>query len=334
MDIRINTREEMAGQRLMLGFDGIELNQDLKHIIGDIKAGGIILFRRNIKSPEQVASLCRECQAYAASLGIPPLFIAVDQEGGVVARFQEPFTLFKGNPFIESVPDAENFASITADELKSAGINMNLAPVLDCVPEGVDSIMKDRVFKGDPQKVSTLGRQVIQTFQGKGIMAVAKHFPGIGRTVKDSHFHLPVLDIDLETLKRSDLLPFMEAKNEGVSGIMLSHILYPLLDKNWPASLSPFIVSELLRNQMGYEGIVMTDDLDMKAIEHDMHYCIRQILISDVDMILICHKGPNIDIAFHEIIKRLDQDESLYLKGKKSIERILKAKKNYLGQGG
>ncbi|WP_291461444.1 beta-N-acetylhexosaminidase [Desulfobacula sp.] len=330
MDRGIISQKEMAGQRLMLGFDGIELNGDLKHIIGDIKACGIILFKRNIETPEQVASLCEACRDYAKSCGIPPLFIAVDQEGGVVARLKEPFTVFKGNPYIESVRDAGNFASITADELKQAGINMNFAPVLDIAPVGKDSIMKDRVFKGKAENVSTLGMEVIHTLQEKGIMAVAKHFPGIGRTIKDSHFHLPVLDIDLETLRQSDLVPFVDAKDEGVAGIMLSHILYPQLDSQWQASLSPFIVNELLRNQMGYDGLVMTDDLDMKAIEHDMNTCIRQILKSGIDMALICHKGPDIDLAYHEIIRLLNGEENLYKMGKESLERILRVKKKYL----
>ncbi len=330
MDNQTTTWEEMAGQRLILGFNGTEFNAELKHIIGDIKAGGIVLFRRNIESPEQVASLCRDCQAYAVSCNIPPLIISVDQEGGTVARLKHPFTEFKGNPFIETVTDAREFAAITAKELKQAGINMNLAPVMDFAPDGVDSIMKDRVFRGGIKEVAMLGSQVIQTLQEKGVMAVAKHFPGIGRTIKDSHFHLPVLDVDLATLEQSDMIPFVAAKKQDVSGIMLSHISYPELDRVWQASLSPFIASNLLRKQMGYQGIVMTDDLDMKAIDHDMKTCIRQILTSEIDCALICHKGPNIDIAWQEIIRLLKTDESLFKKGKKSIERILSAKRKYL----
>ncbi|WP_092231277.1 beta-N-acetylhexosaminidase [Desulfobacula phenolica] len=320
----------MAGQRLMLGFDGIELNEDLKHIIRDIKAGGIILFKRNIESPDQVAALCGECREYAKACGVPPLFMAVDQEGGVVARLKAPFTEFKGNPFIESIRDAEDFAVVTAAELKQVGINMNLAPVLDIAPEGIDSIMKNRVFKGDAKNVSQLGMAVIHILQENGIMAVAKHFPGIGRTVKDSHFHLPVLDIDLETLKQSDLVPFADATNEGVCGIMLSHIQYPQLDPRWQASLSPWIAHDLLRGQMGYEGLVMTDDLDMKAIAYDMKTCVRQILKAGIDMALICHKGPDIDVAYHEIVRLLNENEKLCLMGKISIERILRTKKKYL----
>ncbi len=320
----------MAGHRLMLGFDGIELNDELKYIIGEIKACGIILFTRNIESPDQLKSLCSACQEYAKACDLPPLFIAIDQEGGTVARLKEPFTVFKGNPFIDTVEDAKKFASITAHELKNMGVNMNFAPVLDIAPKEVDSIMRDRVFKGDAKSVSMLGCQVILTLQENGVMAVAKHFPGIGRTIKDSHFYLPALDIDLETLWQSDLVPFLEAKKKDVSGIMLSHISYPKLDANWQASLSPFVTRDLLRSQMAYDGLVMTDDLDMKAIDHDIKTCIEQILTSGIDMALICHKGPNIDKAYHEITQLLNRDENLYKMGKKSLERILRVKKQYI----
>ena len=322
--------EFMSGQRLMLGFDGIEFNDDLKYIINDIKACGIILFKRNIENPEQVTALCKSCQEYAKECGLPPLIIAVDQEGGTVARLREPFTIFKGNPFINTIKDAEKFASITADELKQVGINMNFAPVLDVVPEGVDSIMNKRAFQGSADQVSKLGNTVITGLQTKGIMAVAKHFPGIGRTLKDSHFHLPVLDCDLKTLEQSDITPFKDAIDNSVSGIMLSHISYSKLDNRWQASLSPYIAGDLLRTQMGYKGLVMTDDLDMKAIKHDMKTCVLQILRSQIDIALICHKGPDIDIAFNEIIKLTSDDKMLYKACQKSLQRILKYKKQYL----
>lgn len=324
-------RMETAGQRLMLGFDGIDLNDDLRHLIKDFGAGGLILFKRNIETPDQVKALCDSCRAYAKACGLPPLFIAVDQEGGTVARLREPFTLFKGNPYIETLEDARHFAAVTARELKSIGVNMNFAPVLDVAGDHEDSIMRGRAFKGSPERVAVLGTEVIRTFQKNGILAVAKHFPGIGRTIKDSHFFLPVLDIELPVLEASDLIPFMAAKDEGVSGIMLSHILYPRLDESWPASLSPSIAKDLLRDRIGYEGLVMTDDLDMKAIQKDIETCIRQILASGIDMALICHKGPNIDKAYDEIRRLLREDETLSALGKKSVERILRAKRKYLG---
>ncbi len=320
----------ISGQRLMLGFEGIEFNEDLKHIINGIKACGIILFKRNIINPDQVTALCKDCQEYAKLCKLPPLFIAIDQEGGTVARLKKPFTVFKGNLFINTIEDAAKFASITADELKQVGINMNFAPVLDIVPDGVESIMKKRAFKGDAFKVSELGVNVITSLQKKGIMAVAKHFPGIGRTVKDSHFHLPVLDCDLKTLEQSDMIPFQNAMDNSVSGIMLSHIFYPKLDNRWQASLSPFIANDLLRTQMGYKGLVITDDLDMKAIKYDMKTCVRQILKSGIDIALICHKGADIAKAFNEITQLISNDETLYQACDKSLQRILKYKRQYL----
>jgi beta-N-acetylhexosaminidase len=322
--------ERMAGQRLMLGFDGTYLNQELKSIIGEVKAGGIILFKSNIESPDQLTRLCSDAQDFADKAGQPPLFIAVDQEGGVVARLKPPFTLFPGNPQIKTRSQAHDFAKITADELSGTGINMNMAPVMDVVPEGVDSIMKTRVFKGDASRVSELGCTVIKTMQDKKVMAVAKHFPGIGRTIKDSHFFLPQLEIDLNTLKSTDMKPFEAAIDSDVAGIMLSHISYPMLDETWQASLSPYIAGQLLRGKLGYDGLVMTDDLDMKAIEQDMKTCIRQIMESEIDLALICHKGPSMKIAQDEMIGLLASNPRLFALGKESMDRILRVKKRYL----
>jgi beta-N-acetylhexosaminidase len=330
MKTKSKQQNKIAGQRLMLGFDGLELNDELKHLIKDIGTGGLILFRRNIESPEQVRKLCMDCQSYAEASGTPPLFIAIDQEGGTVARLREPFTIFKGNPFVKTIEDAKNFAIITSLELKSIGVNMNFAPVLDVVPDGVDSIMKDRAFVGSPEQVSLLGTEMIKIFQENGIMAVGKHFPGIGRTVKDSHFVLPELESDFNTLADSDLIPFKAAQKIGVTGIMLSHILYTSLDKKWPASLSYTIARELLRERMQYNGLVMTDDLDMKAIEQDIETCMSRILACEIDIILICHKGPNIDKAFKSVKRLLAEDEKLSALNEKSVERILSYKTQFI----
>ena len=237
MDISDFSNEQLAGQRLMAGFDGTRLNDDLKFLIDKIKAGGIILFSRNIASPDQIKNLCMSVQEYAAKCEQPPLFISIDQEGGQVARLKEPFTQFPGNSSMKDEEDARYFSEITASELKNVGINMNMAPVLDVAFDGTKSIMKKRAFGYDPEWVSKLGVAVIEHLQRNGIMAVAKHFPGIGRTILDSHIEMPTLDVDLKTLKSSDLLPFTEAIKHDVAGIMLSHILYNKIDNKWPASL-------------------------------------------------------------------------------------------------
>jgi beta-N-acetylhexosaminidase len=321
----------LAGQRLMLGFEGTSLTPDLEEIIEKFQAGGIILFRYNITSPDQLARLCADARAFAQSCGQPPLFIAVDQEGGVVSRLPKPFTQFAGNPHIRSRTQAKEFARITAEELAGAGINMNLAPVLDVVPgTSSTSIMQDRAFAGDARTVAELGTAVITTLQKCGVMAVAKHFPGIGSTVLDSHHQLPVMDADISSLEASDLVPFEAAVKADVAGIMLSHIMYPRLDSQWQASLSVAIAKDLIRNVLGFQGLVLTDDLDMKAIGHDMATCMKQILLSDIDLALVCHQGPNIKKAFDSMAGLLASDTQLLARGKTSLERIYRYKEKYL----
>ncbi len=317
----------------MAGFNGIELNAELKFLIDTLKAGGIILFSGNLINPDQIKNLCVSMQAYARSVHQPPLLIAVDQEGGKVARLKEPFTCFPGNPAMKGVKDAVFFAKTTARELAGVGINMNLAPVMDVAPKDINSVMADRVFGHYPGRVSELGSVVIEQLQAENIMAVAKHFPGIGRTVLDSHFELPDLDIDMDAVQEFDLLPFKAAIAHDVAGVMLSHIRYKGIDPDWPASLSKIIADDLLRGQMGYDGVVMTDDLDMGAIQkhYDLKTTVGRILSADIDMALICHAGPDIENAFKEIRDVQKRSYSMNAKGMKSLERIMRLKSRYIG---
>ncbi len=324
--------EQLAGQRLMVGFDGIAFNDDLQMLICNLKVGGVILFARNLGNPEQIRALCTAIQDYARSVRQPPLFIAIDQEGGQVARLKAPFTLFPGNPMMTAKADAEHFAKVTAAELARVGINMNMAPVLDVDCKAIQSVMAGRAFGDDPQWVSDLGVEVIRNLQQNGIMAVCKHFPGIGRTTADSHFTRPFLDIERKVLELTDLTPFKAAVNEAVAGLMLSHIVYTGIDPDWPASLSDHIVRNLLREEMGYDGVIMTDDLDMGAIKkhYDINNVIRQIIKADIDIALICHKGPDIETAYHLIVKALNASTSATKSGVVSVERIMRLKQMYL----
>ncbi len=332
MDITSFTPEQSAGQRLMVGFDGTEFNPELEFLIDTLKVGGIILFARNLLNPGQIKDLCFSMQSCARTSGQPPLLIAIDQEGGWVARLKEPFTQFPGNPKMKGPEDAIFFAKTTGRELLDVGINMNLAPVLDVALQGINSVMADRAFGHDPRWVSELGTVVIEHLQTENIMAVAKHFPGIGRTILDSHFELPDLDIDVDAMQTFDLLPFKAAIDHHVAGIMLSHIRYLKIDPDWPASLSTIIADDLLRKGMGYGGVVMTDDLDMGAIQkhYDIGTAIQKILSADIDMALICHAGPNIEAAFKEILDIQDRSSSMKAKGMASLKRIMKLKSKYL----
>lgn len=323
-----------AGQRLMVGFEGKVFNDQLKFYIQDLQVGGLMLFARNLESADQIEDLCGSAQAYAKSCGLPPLFIGIDQEGGVVARLKPPFTQFAGNPAIRTLQDAEAFARITAQELNQIGVNVNMAPVLDVLPPEGNSVMRDRSFGPDPRHAARMGTAVIDLLQRNGIMAVAKHFPGIGRTVLDSHEDLPDLDVDAQSLAAVDLIPFKAAIDQGVAGVMLSHIRYTRIDPHWPASLSPAIADDLLRREMGFEGLVLTDDLDMGAIakHHDVPDIVTQCLKAEIDILLICRAGPNIERAFHQIQHSATISAETAGKTQRCLKRIAKAKEGFLGK--
>ncbi len=324
--------EQLAGQRLMVGFTGKQFNADLKFLIRDLRVGGLVLFSQNVDTPAQVKKLCAAAQEYARANGQPPLIIAIDQEGGPVARLKEPFSQFSGNPAMKDVKDAIYFAETTATELAGVGINMNLAPVLDVAPQDIASIVAQRSFGHDPKWVSKLGLTIITHLQQNNIMAVAKHFPGIGRTVADSHIDLPSCEHNLSELEACDLIPFADSIAENVAGILLSHVIYKNIDPRWPASLSKCIAQNLLREQMRFSGISLTDDLDMGAIgkHYDIKTAIRQILQAGIDMTLICHKGPNIEIAYQEILAHHRRSREIKATGIASVKRITALKKKYL----
>ncbi|MDD4072302.1 MAG: beta-N-acetylhexosaminidase [Desulfobacterales bacterium] len=332
MDIGLFSDLQLAGQRLMVGFNGTGLNPGLKFLIDTLKVGGVILFSRNIVDPDQLRELCGSVQDYALSVGQPPLFIAIDQEGGKVARLKPPFTQFPGNPHMAGKKDARRFAEITARELAQVGINMNMAPVLDVAPLGMESIMADRAFGDDPLWVSYLGAHVIEHLQKNGVMAVAKHFPGIGRTILDSHLDRPSLAVDLNDMKSFDLVPFEDAIRHDVSAVMLSHILYDAIDDKWPASLSPAIARDLLRARMGFDALVITDDLDMGAIKghYDIQTVMGQVMEAQIDIALICHSTENMECAVEEILHLQKASKTVKTNGWKSVRRIMALKEKYL----
>jgi len=334
MEFSTWTDAQLAGQRLMAGFDGTHMDAALEHLISGLRVGGLILFRRNITSPEQVAELCRAAQACACGSGLPPLFIAIDQEGGQVARLGPPFTQFAGNPAMRGEADAARFAEITATELAAVGINMNLAPVVDVAPEGIDSIMAGRTFSSDPHAVAQLGGTVIDGLQSRRIMAVAKHFPGIGRTTLDSHHDRPLLDAGLAALEAFDLVPFRAAIEKQVAGVMLSHILYSRLDPEWPASLSVRIARDLLRRRLGFKGIVITDDLEMGAIIR--HYgftaAIRQVLRADIDTALICRSVEKLETAYTLMARKIGESVKRREQAETAAARIMTLKSMYIAK--
>lgn len=321
---------EIAGSRLMIGFNGIDLTDNLKHFIKDFKIGGVILFSRNIENPKQLSALCESIQDYAGEQGLPPLFISIDQEGGTVSRLGVPFTQFpKGAPNFVTVENTVEFAEITALELNASNINMDMAPVLDIAPKGFGSFMEKRALGVTPESVTKLGLAMIKSFQDNGIIPVGKHFPGIGRTILDSHIELPVFEDTLESLREFDLVPFQAAIDAGLDAVMLSHILYSQLDNADPASISVKIVKGLLRDEMGFDGVVMTDDMDMGAIVENYGYAeaVTKALTATVDIILVCHESEKIAQTFNML---LQDAENNHESAKESHARIMRLKYKYL----
>ncbi|MCS7385735.1 MAG: beta-N-acetylhexosaminidase [archaeon GB-1867-005] len=260
----------LSGQLMMVGFHGVEFSEEHEELLKVIKPSGIILFKRNIVDPKQLAGLIKDFQAFAKKIGLPPLIVSIDYEGGIVVRISRGATSLPSLMAISAtrrIECARIVAEIAAKELKAIGINMNLAPVVDVNTNPVNPIIGVRSFGDDPIEVAAFSEAYIKSLQSNGVMAVAKHFPGHGDTSVDSHLDLPVLNLSLEEMVKRELIPFKAAVEAGVSSIMAAHIAYPKIDESGlPATLSKPIVGGILRGMLGFDGVVMTDALEMKAI--------------------------------------------------------------------
>jgi beta-N-acetylhexosaminidase len=261
----------------------------------------------------------------------------VDQEGGRVARLKEPFRSFAGNAAIgmdeEPVKRAIEFATVTSKEMTVVGLNMNLAPVVDVQRGAIEKHLAGRSFGEDPEVVAFLGRTVVRHLQQNGIMAVAKHFPGLGRADVDPHFHLPKINIDLEELERINFPPFAAAIEEGVCGIMTSHAIYPALDHQRPATLSHTVLTKVLRERMGFKGLTITDDLEMGAIAADSSVAEGALksFQAGADILLICKDQSHVRESL-DMIRQAFSTETLSTERlAQSLERIRKMKTRFLG---
>jgi beta-N-acetylhexosaminidase len=260
---------------MMFGFDGVALTPELDTLLKQIQPGGIVLFARNVESPRQLAQLNTDFQRVAKSNNIPGLIISIDQEGGRVARLRQAqgFTEFPSARTIgESRNPAETAREIAramARELKAAVINMDLAPVLDVNNNPANPVINDRSFGAEPALVTACGIAFIETLQAEGIMAVGKHFPGHGDTAVDSHIGLPVVPHQRTRLNEIEFPPFKAAIAAGVAGIMSAHVSFPTIDPipNRAATLAPPVMTGLLRDEMKFTGIRMTDSLEMGALQ-------------------------------------------------------------------
>jgi len=324
------------GQLFMIGLPGPQLDEGTEALIQDYNLGGVILFSRNIVDPIQLTRLCQDLQDAAMEHHGLPLILAVDQEGGRVARLGEPFTQFAGNTVIgqdmEPEKKAEEFGRITAKEMRMVGLNMNLAPVVDVQRGEPEKHLEGRTFGEDPAMVALLGRTVVRSLQENGIMSVAKHFPGLGRTRLDPHVHLPRIELDMKEMEEVNLPPFQAAINEGVTGIMTSHAIYPALDSERPATLSPRVLNQLLREKMCFEGLIITDDLEMGAIAE--HWGVAKgataAFEAGADILLICKDQKYVLESLELIRGRVLRNEISFRRLNASYERIMRVRSTLL----
>ena len=271
--VREMTLEEKVGQIMMVFFEGPVLSENLERFISELRVGGVILYssRGNIESVRQVASLNETIQQTALFSRNPPLFIGIDQEGGLIARIREGVTLFPGNMALGAAGDpslAARVASVMGEELASIGINMNFAPVMDVNNNPRNPIIGVRSFGSDPEAVSRLGSAMISKFLEEGVLPSAKHFPGHGDTDIDSHSGLPIINVPRSRLESVEFPPFRAAVAAGVPLVMTAHVIVPALDRKNPATLSPAVLGTL-RSEMGFDGLIITDSMGMGALKKE-----------------------------------------------------------------
>jgi beta-N-acetylhexosaminidase len=283
--------ETGPGQALAFGFDGTAIPDDLAALAERSGLGGVILFARNCPSLETVLTLT----AAARQLG-PDLLVMVDHEGGRVHRLPAPFTRFPSAAAVGRCGDPRLVASVAramARELRAAGFDSGLAPVLDCLVDSSSAVIGDRAFAVAPDAAAACGAAFVAAMLHEGLLPVAKHFPGHGRASADSHFELPEIDASAEDLDRGDLLPFRAALRADCPAVLVAHVRYRALDPELPASLSPEVIDRLLRRRLGFSGLVLSDDLEMAAVAAvwGVADAARRFLGAGGDLALVCRRA-------------------------------------------
>ena len=326
------TIEEKVGQLIMVGFEGTQANETIETHIRERFVGGVVLFSRNIQSPQQTAELTNQLQRLAGATSHQiPLFIGIDQEGGWVIRLKEGATVLPGNMALgatDSTALAERAGEVTAVELAAVGVNLNFAPVMDVNNNPNNPVIDRRSFGESPELVSRLGVPYIHGLQRHGVLATAKHFPGHGDTTVDSHFDLPTVNHDRERIHALELQPFRAAIDADVAAIMTAHIIYPAFDPDRPATLSPTILTDLLRKELGFEGLLITDDMEMKAIDDRYRSGEAAVMAIEAgaDIVMVLWTPAKQLETFDALLSAVKSGRISQARLDQSVRRILKSK--------
>ena len=319
------TIEEKVGQLSHVGISGKYMRSGIDEEIGRYHPGGVILFGPNFGSEQEIKDLNRKLQESSLGHTGIPLLISTDQEGGRVIRIQQttqfPGAMAMGQAGEPELARAVGFA--TALELKGFGINLVLAPVLDINNNPGNPVINTRSYGSNAKTVSAMGLAYMEGVQTAGSIPVIKHFPGHGDTTVDSHLNLPRITKSLDELKKNELIPFQEAIEKNAPALMTAHILFPALDPDYPATLSPRIVQELLRKQLGFNGLIFTDAMEMKAIadQYDSGPSAVMAIKAGVDVILLTAEGPNTRKMFQAILESVQKGDISEARINESVQR-------------
>ncbi|TSC77747.1 MAG: beta-N-acetylhexosaminidase [Parcubacteria group bacterium Gr01-1014_33] len=317
--------EEKIGQMLMVAIPEGPLSDETAEWLRIHHIGGIILLGGNVKSEAQVRELIADLQKTARNPGDPPLFIAGDQEGGRVSRFHFLNELTPQRS-VRDEYQAFLVGKARGTELRGLGVNVNFSPVLD-VSEEPGEFMYARTFAGDSEQVTKLGIAMVRGYQKSGMVAVAKHFPGHGETPVDSHRTLPMLNRN-DRAWEDHVLPFRTVIREGVEMIMVGHLKFPHIDPLYPASLSPFFVDEVLREELKYRGVIITDDLAMGAVADSftLSDAAVQAVRAGADIVLAVKDRQDYNAVYTGLVRAVEQGEISQERINKSVIRILALK--------
>jgi len=307
---------ESIGQQMIIGIEGLELSKDEAQFIVENNIGGVILFTRNYESIEQLHKLITDIQRLRYQTpDQTPLFISADMEGGRVQRFKDPFTVW---PPLKALGDIDSsalcfqFTQLQGRELKAMGINMNYSPCVDVQFNPENEVIGDRALSTDPEHVARLSSALVRGFIKAEVFPVAKHFPGHGFTKVDSHEDLPVDSRSLKEIEdNGDLEPFKRVIKARVDFMMTAHILYPAIDPELPVTLSPLFLKQILRQALRYKGLVMTDDLDMKALtkKFPKEDIPNLALNAGANVLLYCNEAESPRIAVNSIAKAVSENK-------------------------